>query len=325
MVEQQRLRPLVEGALFAAITAVFGIMSLYLPLISFFTDFLWGIPIIIVFIRHDWRIGLMSLTVAGLLTLILTEPVMTGLLFLQLAPVAVTFGLMFKKRYPAGKVLLTGTVVTVLAEAFVLGLLLYSQRNVFHFQEEISRQARDAIEFYRKAGLLEQYAKQGLSQAVINDLVESVVRLTKLLIPGTFVIVAAVKAAITYLISARVIERLGFGNFRLPAFSAWYLPWYSSWAFLSGLLLTLAGDNYGMPVLAAIGKNIVFICFPVFFIIGVAVMVHFFRRWAMPGWTKILLVVIALMNFSGALLLLTGIGIFDPLVSFRTTLGMKKE
>lgn len=318
MVEQQRLRPLVEGALFAAITAVFGIISLNLPLMSFFTDFLWGIPIIIVFIRHDWRIGVMALTVAGLLTLILTEPVMAGLLFLQLAPVAVAYGLMFKKRFPAGSVLLTGTLVTVIAEAFVLGLLLYTQRNVFHFEEEISRQAREAIEFYRKTGLLEQYAKQGLNEAALRELVDGTVRLTKLLIPGSFVIVAAVKAALTYLVSVRVLERLGLGRFRLPAFSEWHLPWYASWAFLSGLLLTLAGDNYGMPVLAAIGKNIVFICFPIFFIIGLAVSVHFFRRWTLPGWVKILLVVIAVLNLSGTLLLLTGIGIFDPLISFRT-------
>lgn len=318
MVQQQRLRPLVEGALLAAITAVFGIMSLNMPLLSFFTDFLWGIPIIVVFIRHDWRIGLMALTVAGVLTLMLTEPVMAGLIFLQLAPVAVAFGLMFKKKLPAGRILLTGTVITVLSEVFVLGLFLYSQRNLYHFSDEITRQAREAVEFYKKTGLLELYAKQGLDETAIRQLVESTVRLTKLLLPGTFIIAAAVKAALTYLISARVLERLGFGNFRLPAFSEWSLPWYASWVIMSGLLLTLGGDYFAVPVLAAIGKNIVFICFPIFFIIGLAVSVHFFRRWGPPGWVKILFVVIALINLTGTILLVTGIGIFDPLVSFRS-------
>jgi len=317
LVQQQRLRPLVEGALLAAITAVFGMLSLNVPLTSFFTDFLWGIPIIIAFIRHDWRIALMALTVAGILTLILTDPVRAGLYFVQLAPVAVVYGLMFKKRLSAGKILLTGTVVTVIAEALVLGLYLYTQRNVFHFEEEINRQAREAIEFYRKTGLLEYYSKQGLNEAAIKELIDRSVGLAKLLIPGTFIITAMVKAVLTFLISVRVLERLGFGGFRLPAFREWRLPWQSSWVFMTGLLLALAGDHYGMPVLATIGKNIVFICFPIFFIIGLAVGVHFYRRWTLPGWVKILIIIITVVNFSGSLLFFTGLGIFDPLVNFR--------
>lgn len=317
MVQEQRLRPLVEGSLLAAITAVFGIISLNIPLLSFFTDFLWGIPIVVVFIRHDWRIGLMSLAVAGSLTLMFTEPVRAGLLLLQLGPVAVVYGLMFRRKLPAGRILLTGVVVTVIAEAVVLGLFLYFQRNVYHFGDEINRQAQEAIEFYKKAGLLEMYAKQGYDEAAVRQLIENTIKLTKLLLPGTFIIAAAIKAVLTYIVSARVLERLGFGRFRLPPFSEWSLPWYASWVVMVGILLTLGGDYFTIPVLAAIGKNIVFICFPIFFIIGLAVCVHFFRRGALPGWVKVLLAVIALINLSGAIIFVTIIGIFDPLISFR--------
>lgn len=317
MLQQQKLRPLAEGALLAAITAVFGMMSLLFPLTSFFADFLWGIPIIIVFLRHDRRIGFMSLAVAGILTLMFTEPVMAGLLFLQLAPVAVTFGIMFKKRVSPGRILLTGVAVTVIAEAVVFGLFLYMQPAAFTLVEEINRQSRELFEFYKKTGMLSFYAKQGLDEAALKEIFESSVRLTKLLIPGFFVLVAAIKAALTYFVATRVIERLGFGNFRLPAFREWHLPWYASWVVISGLLLTLVGDHYRIPVLATVGKNIVFICAPIFFIIGLAVGVYFFRRWTMPGWLKTLFIIVAVINYIGTVLLLTVIGFFDPLVAFR--------
>lgn len=313
MVEQQRLRPLVEGALMAAITAVFGMISLNFPVMSFLTDFLWGIPIIVVFIRHDWRIGTMSLTVAALLTLMLTEPVMAGLLFIQLAPVAVVYGMMFKKKYPAGQILLSGTVVTLLAEAVVLFLLMYVQRNVFHFGEELNRQAQEVVGLLKRSGLMEYYRKNGVDEAALKQMIASSI----MLLPGSFILAAGFKAVLTYFVSARVLERLSLGSFRLPPFGDWHLPWYASWSLLAGLLLTLAGDQYGMPVLATVGKNIVFICFPIFFIIGLAVAVHFFRRWMLAGWVKTLLIIIAVLNFSGTILLLTGLGIFDPLIAFR--------
>ncbi|MFZ5641210.1 MAG: YybS family protein [Bacillota bacterium] len=320
MVQQQRLRPLIEGALLAAITALFGMLSLNLPLVSFFTDFLWGVPIVIVFIRHGWRIGLMALTVAGMLTLMFTEPVMAGLLFLQLAPVAVVYGVMFRNRFPAGPVLLSGIVMTVIAEAVVLVLYFYTQRSVFNLNQEIGRMTGYVIEIYRTAGVLEHFARQGMDEPEVRKLIGSVI----ILLPGFFVVAAMIKALLSYLVSVRVLDRLGLGRFRLPAFGEWHLPWYSVWVFMSGLLLTLAGDLYKMPVLAAIGKNIVFICFPIFFIIGLAVGVHFFRRWLLPGWVKILLVVIAVLNLTGTVLLLTGLGVFDPLVTFRSR-GKKQD
>jgi uncharacterized protein YybS (DUF2232 family) len=312
--QQQRLRPLIEGALLAAVTALFGVLSLNLPLVSFFTDFLWGVPVVIVFVRHGWRIGLMSLAVAVILTLMFTEPVMAGLLFLQLAPLSVVYGVMFRNRFPAGRVLLSGIVITVIAEAVVLALYFYTQKSVFNLSQEISRMTGYVMEIYRTAGVLEHFARQGLDEPEVRKLVGSVI----ILLPGFFIVAAMIKALLSYLVSVRVLDRLGFGRFHLPAFSEWHLPWYSVWVFMAGLVLTLAGDHYKMPVLAAIGKNIVFICFPIFFIIGLSVGVHFFRRWLLPGWVKILLVVIAVLNLAGTVLLLAGLGVFDPLINFRS-------
>ena len=310
MTQQQRVGPLAEWALMALITAALGALAIINLPVKFLFDFAWGIPIIMVIKRHDMRVGVLTLFTAFFLTWLFTEPLLTGLLFLELAPLALVFGLLFKKEAPAGRTLLTGAAVSALsATALILVLFSISPAQIMPDEGILRRQAELVTALYMKMGLMNagdarHFAEIGISMAPI-------------FIPGSFIISAILRALITYLLTTRVMRRLTYRVDPLPPFSQWRLPWYSVWLFIGGLGLTLIGDHYRVYNLGLIGKITLFSVLPLFFTIGLAIFTYFFKSWKIPGWAKAVLALIAVYNWSGSILLFTMAGLFDPLYSLR--------
>ena len=58
-------KALVEGAVFASLTAVLGIMVYYIPLLSLIGMF-WAVPIIIMGFRNGFKVSFISAIVAGI-------------------------------------------------------------------------------------------------------------------------------------------------------------------------------------------------------------------------------------------------------------------
>lgn len=310
MRDQQRVRPLAEGAFLALITAAMGALAIYFLPLKFLFDFVWGIPIIIIIKRYDFRLGLLTLVTAFLLTWLLTEPVMTLLLLVDLAPLALAYGFLFKKGVSPGTVLFTGSVVSVLSTMLkALGFLYIAGINIFPTEDLLRPQVQQSIDIYKNLGLI--------NAADSKQIVEMTVKLIVALVPSALAIESLIRAFFTYLITGRVLRKLGYKTSSLPSFSEWRLPWYSIWLVIVGVGSILIGDYFKLEVIATIGKNIVFIITPLFFTIGLAVATSFFNSWKAPAWIKIFIGFVSLLNFSGSLVIFTIIGLFDPVVSFR--------
>lgn len=309
MTEQQRLNPLTEGAFMALITAVIGALAIWFLPVKFLVDFIWGIPIIVITKRYDLRTGLLTLGATFFITALITGPVMTLILLMELAPLAAAYAILFKYKKSPGTTLIVGVVVSIISDLItILGYFYFLDMLIVPTEQELRAHVEQFVSLYTGLGM-------DMNQA--RAMVETAIRLTLVLIPSTLAIVAVIRAFFTYLVAARVLRRLNYKIDGLRPFSSWQIPWYSVWVLIAGLVMSLAGDHYKLGTVAAIGKNMVFISSPLFFIIGLSVGTYFFRKWQIPKWTKVLLVIIAFINFSGTLVLFTLIGLFDPLVSFR--------
>lgn len=310
MNEQQRVRPIVEGAFLALITAMLGALAIYFLPVKFLVDYIWGIPIIIIIKKYNIRIGMLTLMTTFFLTWMFTEPVTTFALVVQLAPLAIAYGLLFKYESSPGTVLFAGSVVSILSTMLaVLGFVYIAGVDYIPTEEFFRMQAQQIAEIYTKYGLM--------TAAESKVYAETMTKLVIALIPSMLAVGAVVRAFVTYIITVKVFRKLNYRVTSLPPFREWTLPWYSIWLVIAGLGLSLVGDQYGLNTLAVIGKNMLFIVVPLFFVIGLAVVVNYFRSWQMPKWMKVFLVVMILINLGGALILLTIIGLFDPVVSFR--------
>lgn len=310
MTEQQRVRPLVEGAFLALITAAMGALAIYFLPVKFLVDYIWGIPIILIIKRYDYRIGLLTLATTFLLTWMFTEPIMTLLLLVELAPLALAYGLLFKNDISPGTVLFAGSVVSILSTVLtVLGFLYLAGINVIPTKELLRLQAQQSVDIYKNLGLI--------SAADSRQMVEMTAKFMAALIPSALAIASLIRAFLTYIITVRVLRKLGYTTPSLPPFSEWRLPWYSIWLVIIAIGLSLIGDYFKLEVAATVGKNLIFIIVPLFLTIGLAVATSFFNSWKVPIWIKIFIGLVSLINFSGSLVIFTIIGLFDPVVSFR--------
>lgn len=309
MTQQQRVSPLVEGAFLAVITAIMGALAIYFLPVKFLVDYVWAIPLIIIVKRYDLRAGLLTLVITFIITGILTEPVNTILLGIELAPLALVYAVLFKREFSPGVILVTGVVVALLSDlATILGYLYLAKIYIIPTEQALSMQAQQFAQLYTKLGMDATQAKQ---------LAESAVRMTIALIPSSLAIASVFRAFLTYIVATKVLRRFKYKVGRLPSFSEWKLPWYFVWPLIIGLIMSLAGDQFNISTVAMIGKNLVFAVLPIYFLIGLAVFISFIKSWVIPSWIKALLVVMAVINWTGTLVLLILIGIFDPLISFR--------
>lgn len=310
MTQQQRLNPLVEGALLASITAVMGALAIYLLPFKFLFDFAWGVPAIVIIKRHNLQTGLLTLITAGFLIWMFSNPLMTGLLFVELAPLALTYGTLMKNGSSAGRNVLIGIVVSVFSTvALLLILLSIDPLSVFPDEQILRQQSEIVADMYSKIGLMDVQGTNYFASVSVSAI--------KILIPSFFVFSAVIRAFVTYLIAAGVIRKLGYRVDSLPPFSQWKLPWYFTWVLIIGLGLTLLGDQFRLQTAALVGKITVFSVLPLFLVIGLAVVTYFFKVWKIPVFLKVFIGFIAFINLTGSVVLFTLMGIFDPLIPFR--------
>lgn len=310
MTQQQRVGPLVEGAFLALITAIMGTLAIYFLPVKFLVDFIWGIPIIIIIKRYNLRIGILTLATTFFITWMFTEPVTTFLLVLELAPLALAYGLLFKYEIPPGTVLLTGAAVSVLSTMLtVLGFIYIANINVIPTEQALRMQAQQSVALYTNMGLV--------NAGDSKTLIDTTAKLMIAFIPSILAIASVIRAFFSYVLAVKVLRRLNYKVPDFPPFSEWALPWYSIWLIITGLGLSVFGDQYKIGIMATAAKNMLFIVSPLFFLIGFSVVTHFFKTWRIPKWTKVLLGIAAVINLGGSLVLFTLIGMFDPVFSFR--------
>lgn len=70
----RRTSAMVEAGILAAIAIVFAIISMYVPVIGSFINFLWPLPIAICGMRNGLRWSVMTLIVADIAVAVLISP-----------------------------------------------------------------------------------------------------------------------------------------------------------------------------------------------------------------------------------------------------------
>lgn len=314
MVTNSKNQALVEGAFFAALMVVLGLMGLYIPFLLFITTLAMPIPLAVLVRRRDLRLGLMALIVASALMFILFgRPLTVLMLVLQAGPLGLLLGLLFKNRVSAGPGIIASsvvaaamTVLTFLIAFWITGI------NPFAMGEEMRRSMEQAMEWYRQAGWLDESALREMESTV-----QQLVRLAALLLPANLVIWSVISAYITYALTRLVLMRIGYDATPLPSFSQWRFPWYVIWGGIAGLALVLLGDELKMEGLGAAGKNILYVMGFLHFILGLSVATYFIKNWKIAKGLKYLIVGLVALYWPFALSVLLTLGVMDPIMNVR--------
>ena len=314
MVPREQTQALVEGAFFASLTAVFSLISMYVPVISFFAVLAGPMPTAVLVKKYNLKIAMLSLVSALLITvLFFGNPLAALLVTLEAGAFGLIIGLLMKKNIPAGF-----SIVIASIGSFLLTFLSYliafaiTGNNPFNIGNEVRQTVADVYEMYRNNGLL-----SGMSQKELNELKEGVVNTVIMFLPGSLTIGAMVSGSINYLLTRELFKRLNYEVVNIKPFSYLQFPWYTIWGVILGIALLLTGDNLHIAALSIVSKNILYVCSFLFSILGFSIVVFYTNKFKFSKIIKIIILFIAMIYWPLTMALFLSVGILDPYFDFR--------
>lgn len=314
MTTGEKTRALWEWAFFTSLVVVIGLTGIYLPPLYFFATVFIPLPVILLVVRLDTRYGVLGLAAAGLLLLMLIpKPLVVLVLIIQYGLLGLLYGLLFKNQASSGKNIASGLLgAAFLALSSVALIYALTGENPFVLGQEGRQMAEQLLAANQSTG-----AFDGVPPEWQDSFGVTMISLFELFIPGQFIVTSVVAAAVTYFLARVNLHRL---NFSLPpalAFTKMALPWYSVWGLIAGMGLTLAGDQFSLQLAAKVGKNILFVLFYVYLLLGLSVVTYFFRKIKLAKAAKIIFLFFAAVYFPFSVVIILLLGVADPLINFR--------
>ena len=309
---------IAEGAMMAAITAILGLTGIYFPFIKIFTDMIWTVPIIVLIIRHGISIGVLAMTVAGILIFSMSNPIKALILVIQFGALSIFYGYSFKKKSSPGIVIFIGTGV-----ALASGLLSIFLMITFFGPEQfdVVRLMKDSVEpmmeLYKNGGLFSNPARTGITEEMVRQIVEYSVKIMSLLIPAFIIVWGYSVAFINYMVSDKILNKLRISTHPIAPFREWELPWWIVYGFIIGFGAYLIGKEREVTQLVTVGLNIMMVYVPVLFISGLSVVVFYMKKYFASRTFKIITFIFCLLFFQTIIFAIASVGFFDLLINFR--------
>lgn len=313
MTADGKTRALTDWAFFTLLIAIIGLAGFYLPPLYGFAAILLPLPAALLVLKGDTRYGILGLVTAGLILTITIPPSAAYILVFQYGLLGILYGLLFKDRVSSAKILSMGMLYAAASAFLYLALNFFITGNNLLVLGETERASiEQMMAAYRDAGVFNDFPPEWQGSAA-----ENIISTFELFIPGQYAVSMAALAAVTYFLARACLQRLKY--FLAPGlvFTTISLPWYSIWGPIMGLALTLAGDNFSWLLAAKTGKNILFILFWLYLILGLSIATYFFRKINIAWPIKLILLLFALAYLPFSTVVVVLLGATDPLVNFR--------
>ena len=146
----------------------------------------------------------------------------------------------------------------------------------------------------------------------LEQVITSIREFLPRVLPGLLATSVIITVWLNMLIVNHLLYRFKPEKVAWPRFSQWQLPEKLVWIVIVAAMLLLVGrgavknTGYSLAIVAAI----------LYCLQGVAVFIHFFDRWKIPGYLRVIVYVILAVQSYG-LLLLAMLGIADIWIDFR--------
>lgn len=314
--ENQRITPLMEGGLLTAITVIMALMAVYLPVLGMVAALLWAVPVVLLVVRHGFRWGIMAILVAGILMAVLIEPVLSLRMVLSFAPTGLLLGYGFRRGWSGTRTFLGAALASIGAKGLSLGLV-FAMTSV----SPLDLQLEGMQEAFNETFAM--YEAMGMDEAAINGAkgqVSEAMLLVGILMPLVFVITGLVDTAVDYLVSGRIMKRLGISIAQFPPFREWRL----SQAFLYLMGFSLVGLYWGgtreIEALYTISLNANVLALLAGLLQGFSLLVYVCNRYRISFFLRAVMVLLVLAN--GFLLHIVAFtGLFDMVFDYRRRFG----
>ncbi|MDD3652661.1 MAG: DUF2232 domain-containing protein [Desulfotomaculaceae bacterium] len=310
---------LFEGVFHTILIAFIALVAVFFPSLYYLSAILIPLPVCLLVLRLDARYSIIGIVLIWFVMLVTGQELMLLIMILQYGFLGMILGLLIKNRVSSGKSLVVIiSVSAILALTSVAVLYALTGENPFVLSQG-SRQ------FLEQMATINQQAFDGLMSEEQTSFIKVLVGFFEMLLPGQLIVSEAISGIVIYFLVRVLLEYLlKYELPKLPAFSEIYLPWYSIWGLIIGLVLILLGDQATLPFAAWAGKNILFVLFNAYLFLGLSVVVYYYRKinWGMLLKLIFVFLVFSYLPFSITVLLL--LGATDPLINFRRLPALKE-
>lgn len=309
-------KAMVEGAIFAGVTALLGIVYYYMQYLGIIA-MVWPVPVIIVGYRNGLKASILSAMSAGLIVSMLTQPLVGVGLLVGFGLPGVLMGYMIKKRVsPYGIVLLCGLVLSVTIVGEFLISLKASGIDAVKFVASIDTTFKQQIEI-----VLNIYRQMGIADKDLQNMTNyfsQMVEMMKLIFPSALVISGIIFSFIDYKLTRLILKRIGHVIPDIEEFSKWRLQDPYSFILLGLAVLTIAVSYFKIPGLTTVALNVSTVLMLIFSLIGISVIVYYSRvygdRNGVPKALRTIIVILVVLTF---MQLVAFLGILDLVLNFR--------
>ncbi|MDR7457438.1 MAG: DUF2232 domain-containing protein [Armatimonadota bacterium] len=236
-----RTQGLTEGAILAALVALFAIATRYLPLLGVATAWLCPLPLAVLVIRHGFRTAVLAAVAATFVGAMLAGPLVGLAILISFAPMGVVLGVGAQRGWPAVRTVVVAGVVSFISIILnFLGLMGGGRISVDEMARTMERSVAMAADLYTRLGFSPEQITQATTQ------MQQAARLMPYLLPWTLVFGALFAAWLNYEVGRRVLQRFGYRWPALPPLRTWRVPAVAVWLIpLSYLLLALSAQGGG--------------------------------------------------------------------------------
>ena len=247
-------RPLIEGALLAALTVVIALVAIYVPVVGPLLGLTWAIPVMLVHVRHGWRLSILTVVVAAALLAVIVGPIEAVLRAAYFGFVGIAFGYAFRRRLSSSWAILAGSLGSIAAMIVIFGLLLvvFGENQVTLMKTAYTQAIVQAQEMYKRFGLDQNpdiQAQMAGFKAIVSNL--------DLLLPVILVGSGVVLSFMNYAVAGAILPRFGHRVEPIRPFADWRLapePVYIGALITLGASL-LAGRAGLPPLLLTVTKT----------------------------------------------------------------------
>lgn len=309
-------KAIVEGAIFAALTALIGIIAYYIPVLTIFALF-WAVPTIIIGYRNGLGVSAAATIIGAILVSIFTSPIVGLKLFITYGIPGIAMGYMFNKKYsPIVIILASGIVFGVCnGVGYILEFML-SGVNIIEGMNKIFNEARTAMQSQYDQ-IRSNYINMGIPADQIDKAMPSIdnmLFMIRAVIPSVLLMGGVLVSFINFKVTRIVLKRAGHDIQNVKDFAYWTLPR----SFASGMLVIVVlgyiGNYLKIPNIGTVMYNIYSIMMIAFGVTGLSIAYFYLKK---RGIKKGLIVILLVIAWISVYYLLSIVGMFDIAFNFR--------
>lgn len=315
-----RITPLTESGLLSALTVILAMAAAYLPVIGMVAALVWALPVVVLIVRHGLRWGVMSVLVSGVIMALLLEPMLSLRMVLSFGPTGLMLGYAFRHQWSGAHAFGMTLVASVAGKLLTFGLLfLVTSVNPLNMQMDVMQQSFDqTFAVYEQMGL----DKNAIAASKVQ--ISEAMTYLNLLLPFIVGVMGLLDAGVAYIVSSRVLRRLGETVPQLPPFAEWRLPQFFLYLLGFALVGIYWGGSREIQPLYQAAFNLNMVAMGAGVIQGLSLMSYAMDRFRVGRVMRMFFYAFVLLG--GVLVqILAFTGLFDMLFDYRRRFGQKKS